>query len=257
MMQNPAEFNDQQAVSGPVESKRRFQLALGVAVVLHLLILLLPLQRQRSDIPGTPATVDLQLTFHDAQSQADLSVPVPLPEPLPLPSPEPFSEPPPRAETSQVQTDDTTRPPGAYAEIPNMPPQEPVQSPDPINRDLKQMSSVEKSRLTGTILSRQFITQEPVADRLFGKLVTAEATQTRKEFHYPVRRNLVSMLDRPMQELPFKYTPGLVHFAYAPGVKGDLQRFWDVITPEFGWTTRYGTEVKCIWVLIVGGCGWK
>jgi len=28
-----------------------------------------------------------------------------------------------------------------------------------------------------------------------------------------------------------------------------LQRLGDKITPEFGWITKYGTEVKCIWVL--------
>ena len=65
------------------------------------------------------------------------------------------------------------------------------------------------------------------------------------------------MLDQPMPDLPFAYTRGLVKFAYDPGLKGDLQRFWDVITPEFGWRTKNGTEFRCIWVLIIGGCGWK
>jgi hypothetical protein len=68
---------------------------------------------------------------------------------------------------------------------------------------------------------------------------------------------MIAMLDQPMQKVPFAYTPGLVKFAYAPGVKGDLQRFWDVITPEFGWRTKNGTEFRCVWVLIIGGCGWK
>ena len=65
------------------------------------------------------------------------------------------------------------------------------------------------------------------------------------------------MLDQPLPDLPFAYTHGLVNFAYEPGVKGDLQRFWDVITPEFGWRTKYGTEVKCILILVVAGCAWK
>ena len=68
---------------------------------------------------------------------------------------------------------------------------------------------------------------------------------------------MLTMLNRPMQDLPFEYTPGLVHFAYVPGVRGDLQRFWDVITPEFGWRTNNGTEVRCKLLLVVIGCGWK
>ena len=260
-MQDPAEITEQRAATGPVESKRRLQMALGLAVLLHLLFLILPVGRQPSDRPGTPAQVDLQLTFHDAQSPADSPVPKPLPESMPEPmpgvTPAPLFEPPPRHETGQSLADESTMPPDADPVISEITPLLPMQTPDTINRDYQQMSSEEKRRLTRAILSSQFISHEPVADRLFGKPVTVGSEQVQKEFHYPVRRDFVSMLDRPMQELPFKYTPGLVHFAYAPGVKGDLQRFWDVITPEFGWTTRYGTEVKCIWVLIIGGCGWK
>ena len=28
-------------------------------------------------------------------------------------------------------------------------------------------------------------------------------------------------------------------------------------TPEFGWRTRYGTEVKCALILVIVGCAWK
>jgi len=65
------------------------------------------------------------------------------------------------------------------------------------------------------------------------------------------------MLEQPLPDMPFAYTPGLVNFDYDPGVKGDLQRFWDVITPEFGWRTNNGTEFKCVWVLVIAACGWK
>jgi hypothetical protein len=65
------------------------------------------------------------------------------------------------------------------------------------------------------------------------------------------------MLDQPLPDVPFAYTPDLVYFAYEPGVKGDLQRFWDIITPEFGWRTKYGTEVKCGLLLVIIACGWK
>ena len=119
------------------------------------------------------------------------------------------------------------------------------------------MTPMEKTLLTHTILSSQFITDEPAADQLFGPVIARYSIETQKEFHYPDKASLVSMLDQPMQELPFAYTPGLIQFAYAPGVKGDLQRFWDVITPEFGWITDHGTEVRCIWVLVIARCGWK
>jgi hypothetical protein len=119
------------------------------------------------------------------------------------------------------------------------------------------MNTAERTRLTHTILSSQFITEESAADQLFGPAIARYAIETRKDFHYPGKANLVTMLDQPMQELPFEYTPGLIHFAYAPGVKGDLQRFWDVITPEFGMITDHGTEIRCIWALIIAACGWK
>jgi len=68
---------------------------------------------------------------------------------------------------------------------------------------------------------------------------------------------MIDMLDQPMPDVPFAYTPGLIYFAYDPGLKGDIQRFWDVITPEFGWRTKYGTEVRCKLILVIVGCGWK
>ncbi len=123
--------------------------------------------------------------------------------------------------------------------------------------DLNTMSKIERRQLTNTILARQFFTEESAVDQLFGKPLPQHNTEIQKEFHYPLRQNMISMLDQPMPEVPFGYTPDLVYFAYEPGVKGDLQRFWDVITPEFGWRTKYGTEVKCILLLVIVGCGWK
>ena len=119
------------------------------------------------------------------------------------------------------------------------------------------MSEKEKSVLTSTILARQYISEESVVDQLFGKPLEQHSGEFQKEFHYPVRPDMLSMLDSPLPDVPFDYTPGLIYFAYEPGVKGDLQRFWDVITPEFGWRTKYGTEVRCVLVLVLIGCGWK
>jgi hypothetical protein len=127
----------------------------------------------------------------------------------------------------------------------------------PLQPELDKMSEPEKRTLTSTILARQFITEESASDRLFGRPLVQDSGELQKDFHYPLRPDLLEMLDQPVPDLPFAYTPGLVYFAYDPGVKGDLQRFWDVITPEFGWRTRYGTEFKCVLVLVIVGCGWK
>jgi len=111
------------------------------------------------------------------------------------------------------------------------------------------------SQLSRTLLSRQFINEPSVTDEIFGPKVEAAPAEA-KEFHFPLQTNMITMLDKPIPNLPFEYTPDLVHFAYEPGVKGDMQRFWDKITPEFGWRTNYGTEVKCVWVLVIAACGW-
>lgn len=123
--------------------------------------------------------------------------------------------------------------------------------------ELETMNEQQKSRLTNAVLARQFITEESAVDKLFDRPPEQHSSELQKGFHYPVRQDLITLLNQPMSELPFKYTPGLIRFAYDPGVKGDLQRFWDVITPEFGWRTKNGTEFKCIWVLVIAGCGWK
>ena len=248
-MRDPAKHTGPSVFTNPAGSKSRLPLALGIALVLHVFVLLLPIDKQARERSESPAQIELQLTIHEPpQPPVETSVPEPLPKPLPETQLIPDSTP--------ALVDQTSGPPDVSAETPETSSEEPVQTLIPINRNYETMSSDEKRRLTHTILSSQFITQEPVADRLFGK-PTGDSKPIQKEFHYPIQPNLVSMLDKPMQDLPFKYTPGLVHFAYAPGVKGDLQRFWDVITPEFGWTTKYGTVVKCIWVFVIAGCGWK
>ena len=217
-------------------------LALAVALGLHAIILLLPITRQIPLDEYDGAQIELQLTRFTPP-------PVPL---APLQPPEtipPVSLPEPVAEPAKVIAE-------AQAEVITQ-----IVTTSPQARDLEhdpeKMSEQAKKRLTDSILSRQFIPEESEADKLFGKLLEQHSSEPQKEFHYPARPSMISMLDQPMSEVPFAYTSGLVKFAYAPGVKGDLQRFWDVITPEFGWRTKNGTEFRCVWVLIIGGCGWK
>ena len=227
-------------------------MALCFALALHGVFLLLPIVNDRPTIEKTSTSIELQLTTFSPHTPVN-------PEPLPLPeirSTEPEAEneaelppePPATLPELEAKAASLAEQPGTMTVSPV------VQSTRP---DLEDMSETEKRQLTDTILARQFFTEESAADQLFGKPLTQHNTDIQKEFHYPLKPNLLAMLDQPLPEVPFAYTPDLVHFAYDPGVKGDFQRFWDVITPEFGWRTRYGTEVKCIMILVIIGCGWK
>jgi len=219
-------------------------LAYLIALGLHSLILLLPLSGLKTDSSPALARFELRIIKPEPPPAARdilLTTPEPSPSPAFLPTPEvqEISVPPVKTKPEVVVA---TRPAATLV---------------PIERDPELMSAAEKRRLTQTILSSQFITEESAADQLFGKPIAWHDIENQAEFHYPQRDNLTTTLSRPMQELPFEYTPGLIYFAYEPGVRGGLQRFWDTITPEFGWITRYGTEVKCKWILIIAGCGWK
>jgi len=227
-----------------IRSNPGILLALLIALGLHGLILLLPLPKQETETSPVPAQIELQLTRFELQPELEdiyITDPESPHPPVSLPAPIAQDKPVPLAKTSsQVVAPSST-----------------VRPLTPIRRDFEHMNTAERTRLTHTILSSQFITEESAADQLFGPAIARYSIENRKDFHYPGKANLVTMLDQPMQELPFEYTPGLIHFAYAPGVKGDLQRFWDVITPEFGMITDHGTEIRCIWVLIIAACGWK
>jgi len=212
-------------------------LALVVALALHALFLFLPFSGQTPVTESSPALIELQLTTLSPQPpepevpQAETEPPEPIIEPeesiVQLPSESPQTAPPPDLATQVAKQE--------------------VESPDEQDR----------LPLTSVILSRQFITQESAADKIFGKPLRPQQGVLQEGFHFPARQDMIALLDQPMPDLPFAYTPGLVHFAYDPGVKGDLQRFWDVITPEFGWRTNNGTEFRCVWVLVIVGCGWK
>ena len=201
----------------------RFWAALAAALALHALLLILPVHRPAP--PGESSPIELDLTTF-----------VPEPEPLTEPVIEPVIPIAPLPEPAESMAEAN--------------PPEPPAEPEP-----RQPPASEPRANTDVILSRQYISEEPVIDRLFGRPFETPAPQV--DFRIPQKTDMLTMLNRPMQDLPFEYTPGLVYFAYAPGVRGDLQRFWDVITPEFGWRTNNGTEVRCKLLLVVIGCGWK
>jgi len=236
----------------PAEKTAAIWLALLAALGIHGVLLLLPLNRQAPVVEHLPARIELQLSGSEAYPEAEPEISPPLSAHLPLPEPEPT----PLTPSPSVEGIAATEPVADTVE-PVLPVTRPQATVTAKALDLDQLSEEQKNRLTSTLLTRQFIIEKSAVEKLFGQQVEQQPPAPGKEFHYPVRPDMITMLDQPMPDLPFEYTPGLVRFAYDPGLRGDMQRFWDKITPEFGWTTRYGTEVKCIWVLIIGGCGWK
>ncbi len=67
--------------------------------------------------------------------------------------------------------------------------------------------------------------------------------------------NMLTTLDRPLPQLPFE--PGEMGLRfYSAGFRGKLERGFDKITPEFGFVTSFGLEVKCVYVLVVVACSW-
>lgn len=215
-------------------------LALTVAIGFHTLILLVPFSKHTTPAKHSGVQIELQLTSF---TPPEPTPPAPELEPevlAPIPEPEP--------EPGKLADTQPDTPPPALIPAP------PIRE---LEHNMENMSEQQTTRLTNSILIRQFVTEESATDRLFGKSPMQDSSEPRREFHYPERDNLIAMLDQPMPEVPFAYTPGLIRFAYDPGFKGELQRFWDVITPEFGWITDNGTEFKCVWVLVIGGCGWK
>ena len=242
--------DQQKKVAARTGKKTGIWLAFSFAMGLHFVLLFLPIAVQTPVPDNSRVPIDLLLTTFSPQPEASLP-PIQKPE-EPVTKPQPI----PQLTTAPpaVVHEDQTEPAPAGSEpaalttrlvARNLPP------------DLDNMSKQEKRQLTSNILMRQFITEDSAVDKLFGKPLVQTNTEIQQEFHYPLKQNMLTMLDQPLPDMPFAYTPGLVYFAYEPGVKGDLQRFWDVITPEFGWRTRYGTEVRCILVLVLVGCGWK
>lgn len=233
-------------------------LSILVALGLHLVFLYLPWPAQTSIPASSEARVELQIS---KRTPAPV-IPAPVVQQEKIPLPELEAEPD-TVTTAEPVPDVKTE---TFEKIPENPPdavvpERPLLTSQPfapyVRTNFENMNEGQRRSLASSILTRQFIQEITVTEQLFGKPLTDAKPGHIAEFHYPARGNMMSMLDQSMPDLPFAYQEGLIHFAYDPGVKGDLQRFWDVITPEFGWRTKYGTEVRCIWVLVIAACGWK
>ena len=66
----------------------------------------------------------------------------------------------------------------------------------------------------------------------------------------------LATLDRDLPEVPFADAE-YQWVMYSSGIEGDVERAFDAVTKTWGFTTRYGTKVKCAWVLVIVSCGWK
>ena len=220
--------------------------ALLIAFGLHFTIFFLPKMNSRPLVGITKPQLELQLLIHK---------PAPVQPPVAV-EPEEFL--PPEVESppeTQVRDKPTSMTQAETKTEPVLPRVDPL--PNIVIHNVENLDRTEKIRLTSSILASQFITTESATDKIFGKQLARQTEDPQSEFHIPVKRDMNSILDQPLPDMPFAYTSGLVRFAYEPGVKGDFQRFMDKITPEFGWRTKKGTQFKCVWVLVIAACGWK
>jgi hypothetical protein len=222
-------------------------LALAAALGIHVIILLVPVSRQLPLSESSHELIELQLTTVDQQAPE---------EPVTIEESDRVATVPEPRKVAEEDVSPVVHQPEAVPEEdpPVLPPK--AQFADSTNEP-DSTEQATNSQLTNAILSRQFITEKTITEELFPDTLAKENVGFQAEYNNPERQSMIAMLNQPMPELPWAYEPGLIHFAYDPGIKGDLQRFWDVITPEIAFRTKYGTEVRCIWVLVIGGCAWK
>lgn len=226
--------------SAALRERARIWSALALASLLHLLFLLLPTGAGERAAPLQNDPVEIWLT-DTAQPESEPAMASPDEDAGVARA---VADPPRKARVA-----DSVRREASTAT--------PLAEPAPPAQHFERLTEAQKRRMASAIRSRYQFGEETVGEQIFGRRLDSGSAMARKDFQWPERSDLISMLDQPLPEVPFAYTPGLVRFAYDPGVRGDLQRFWDVITPEFGWRTDNGTEFKCVWVLVIAACGWK
>ena len=219
------------------------RVSLFIALALHAIVLGLLKWPQSPTERNTRLTVEMLWVNPDPPISTEPASEVPPEYPAELRDP--------------PDTPETTRPSKAMTQATDKPPPSDGELLTAEFRGPREMDKAELASLRNSLLLRQFISEESVTQQIFGPSIERPEPVHGKSFHYPGKENMISYLEKSMPDLPFEYTPGLIYFAYDPGLKGELQRFWDVITPEFGWTTDRGTEVKCVWMLVMAGCGWK
>jgi hypothetical protein len=101
------------------------------------------------------------------------------------------------------------------------------------------------SHNTRRLLSRQFDYESSLQE-----------SEDRPDFYLRQRASLEMVLNQPSLQLPFEDSRIYLVDSYADGIMGGIDRFWDDVSIPFGFTTKNNTRVQCVWVLVIGGCGW-
>ena len=207
---------------------RIFWRALGVALLVHASLLLIPSVRyavfEHSPVPS------LQLNLKRPAAEQPMATEPETPVETIQPDPVEIEQNPPEPVMAQVP--ESVKPPETEPQVTSEP----------------------ERPLTPRLLSRQF-DYEKQADPLAGFTRMPEEPP-RAEFQYRERDNLETVLNEPSMQLPFKDTRIYLVDSYDPGWSGSVDRFFDNVTVPFGFTTKHGTRVECRWMLIVAGCGW-
>lgn len=209
--------------------------ALAIAIVLHAGLLLVKFREIGRETTSPEHVIELSF------ARPAVSVQQPRPTP-PVEAPKP-PVPPIRTVASALQE------PAVVAQ-PAAPPPPPISAPAAASEEL---GPEQVRQLARTIIASPFLEDADDTRKVFGK--EPEDRHSEVDFRVPDRPDMFSMLEGPPIDLPFA-DPELVEFAYAPGAMGAIERGFDRITPEFGWTSNSGFKIRCRWVLIVVGCGW-
>jgi hypothetical protein len=80
--------------------------------------------------------------------------------------------------------------------------------------------------------------------------------EDRPDFYLRQRTSLEMVLNQPSLQLPLEDSRIYLVDNYDDGIMGGIDRFWDNVSIPFGFTTKNNTRVQCVWVLVIGGCGW-
>ncbi len=191
------------------------------ALLVHLLLAwwLMQLPVPRPEFRSIPVTLVPDIAVEDA--------PV-IPKPAPTPRPVEAEPQPPAAPDASPSK---PAPP-----VPDVR-ERPMELPGPSATDL--LSRMSRYRLDG---ESQLVLPPPQPRiRLLGE---------------PPPGDLLAELAPQLPELPFADTEMDVEF-YPMGVRGDVHRMVDAVTPEFGFKTKSGIEVRCRFLLVMLSCGWR